>query len=347
MRLSESDIKSFLSECTFGMELEIANADRTTVLPEGNTWCQIEGSIINKNRVGNDPKAEYNLIGGEIQVKPQADEASLTEYVIGLLNLTKCEEIRDPNTFHVHIRVPGILLDENVEILRHCLNYSTRWGPILLPLVSDLPSMNLIRNQHYYSAPQRDMFIRAYTDKYRSRHSVMYPSALERINNPELKTIDDLIKATAPQNKKGDPIWISTPRNGVNFRKLRSGDIGTIEFRSFSGSSDPEVIRNIADFPRLYLQAALRDEDPRPYFEGKKYPGYYGWTIEPNEHSLRWLKTDHDKIKRSVIIDNLTEMLLSREVTLGGLGYPEDFWSKKLGDQAYTELLSYSKSQGE
>jgi len=346
MRLSESDIKSFLEGSTFGVELEIANADRTTVLPDGNTWCRKEGSIINKNRVGNDPFGEYNYRGGEIQVKPQKDEEDLVNYILHILELTKCETIRDPNTFHIHIRIPALLKDENIEILRHCLNYSNKWNPVLLPMVSDLPSKSLIHNQKYHSKEQRSMFLRAYRDKYRSRHSVLPESSLARVNNPEIKTVDDIINEMPPK-QNGRPSWIILPRQGVNYRKLLSHDIGTVEFRCFSGSSEREIIKNLAEFPRLYFQAALRDEDPRPHFEGKKFPGYYGWTMEPNAHSIRWLKTDHDKVKREVIIQNVREMLLTKEITLGTLGEPEPFWRKNLGDQTYDDLLKYSRDVGE
>jgi len=345
MRLSESDIRALLGGSSFGIELEIANSDRTVELPEGNTWCRKDGSVINKNRVGNDPFGEYNLRGGEIQVKPQPDEDSLLDYVLMILNLTHCEEIMDPNTFHVHIRIPELLRDENVEILRHCINWSNRWNPLLLPMVSDLPSMAYIKRQQYHSPDQRKMFMRGYRDKHRSRHSVLPAGSMARVNDPEVKTVDDLINAMPPRRKNGQLSWNILPRTGVNYRKMLSTDIGTVEFRCFSGSSDPALIRNIVDFPRAYFQSALRDEDPRPRFEGLSYPGYYGWTAEPEEHSLRWLKTDHDKLKRKEIISNLEEMLLSREVLLGGLGYPEDFWRRRLGDVVYNDLERFSREE--
>ena len=346
MRLSESDIKDLLDGSTFGIELEIANCNATVELPVGNTFCTKEGSVINKNRVGNDPLREYNHIGCEIQVKPHDTEEELLKYVLYLLHLTQCEEIRDPNTFHSHIKIPKLLLDENVGILRHIINYSNKWNSKLMPLISHLPPMDLIMNQKYHSPEQAAMFKRAYKDKYRSRHSILPESSIARINNPEIKTRAALINAMAPAKKNGSPSWFVLPRNAVNFRKMRDGDIGTIEVRCFSGSSDPEVIRNIIEFPRLYVTAALLDIDPIPVFKDKKWPGYYGWTMETNEESMRWIKTDHDKVDRKLIIPAIKEMLINREITLGSLGYPETFWNRQLGDKLYYELLNYSKEVG-
>ena len=342
MRLSESDIRDILSGSTFGAELEIANCDRSTVLPPGNTWCPKEGSVINRNRVGNDPKAEYNLRGGEIQVKPQDSEQALLRGILDILELTKCEPILDhENSFQIHIRIPNMLLDDNVEVLRHCLNYSNKWNPSLFPIISDLPSKKFIQGQHYHSAEQRAMYVRSYRDKYRSRQSILAKSSLERVNSPDIKTIEDLIQSMPPR-QDGKPAWFILPRTAVNYRKMRKGDLGTIEFRTFGGSSDVDIIRNIVEFPKKYFEAALLDLDPRSVFEGLTFYRYPPWRVESNEETLRWLKTDFHKVERKVLIQNIKKMLEEKEITLGSLGYPE-FWESQFHSKIYAELMKYSK----
>ena len=323
------------SAVTYGAEIEAAGMRRDTILdPETEgEWCTVEGSIHDRIlSIGNDPKGEYNLLGGEIKVRYGHSAREIEERIKKLLIKTQCPEINMPSTMHQHIRIPELSLDENLDILKHIVMYNQRWLPEIIDHISPLPDMDFIKSQKYESEEQRKMFIRAYKDKHSTRHSIYTDRQIDRMMKQT--TFKDFINAIpdAWNSKTNTPMWGITMRTGVNFSKMRFSDGNTLEFRMFSASSDPEIIHNITHFPEAYIKCALEDIPPDFVYD-LKWPDFYNWTSEPNDRTIRWLKTDHDKLERKVIICNIKEMLLSKEISLKDLGNPLDFWKRELGDK--------------
>lgn len=315
------------SKATYGMEIEAAGMRRDTPLDpdtEGE-WCRVEGSIHDRYiSIGNDPLGEYNLLGGEIKVKYAHSKEELFNRVIHLLEKTKCPKINMPSTMHQHIVLPDLYKDENLDILKHIVEYNQRTLPTIIHFISPLPSMEFIQNQKYHSEEQRKMFVRAYKDKHNTRHSIYSDKQIERMMSKT--TFVDFINAIADvvNSKTGKPMWNVHMRRGVNFAKMRASDGGTLEFRMFSATDDKEILKNIIEFPERYLRCALEDKEPSFVYD-LKWPDYYDWTMEDNETTLRWIHTDADKIDRKEILSYLETEIKAGRITLDMLGNPP-YW---------------------
>lgn len=331
-----------LDDCTFGMEIEIGGADRTAILPEGNKWCTKEGSVINDKGISNDPKAEYCLLGGEIQVKPAKSEDELVLRALSLIDIIKAPAVTVPSTMHIHIYVPDFHKPENLQVVKDFMMWNQKWYPEVGPMISKLPPMSHFTKDNYPNPLCLKQVLRAFKDKYRSRHSIFSKGIEDKILESTHDTVTGMINSFAPQNKKGDPMWNIFRRTGVNFKKLRSGDLGTIEFRMFTATEDPELLRNIIEFPKKYIECFLRDGNPVEEFKDTQFPEYCGWLDDNEEYALNHLYTDSDKLKRPEIVEFLKGKLLSKELLLSDLGYPP-FWLGQLG-MKYYELEEYSKS---
>jgi hypothetical protein len=314
---------------TFGIELEMDTCRRDADLGNLGTWCRKEGSIMTgAMHVGNDPKGEYNCIGGEAQVSYTNTEGELFNRVKEIFKLTQVTEYHVPSTYHSHIKLPELLKDKNLDVLKHIVNYTQNWYPRLAPIVSDLPRIEVFKeHSSNYTLPQHTMFVRAYRDKYRSRHSIMSEAQIQKIM-PQT-TLEEFIRKMAPMNgKTGEPCWAIFNRPGVNFAKMRS-EGQTIEFRMFSGTVDDEELKNIIEFPRKFIECALNNEDPIPVFSSLRYPGYYNWLREPVGVSNMWIATDANKNKRKDIISHIRDSILEGVISRESLGNPT-YWHDKL-----------------
>ena len=122
--------------------------------------------------------------------------------------------------------------------------------------------MEFIRNQQYESEDQKKMFIRAYKDKHNTRHSLYSNQQIERMMKQN--TFVDFINAipNATNSKTGAPMWGIDMRRSINYAKMRYTDGNTIEFRMFSATSNLEIIKNIVEFPKKFIECALNDISP-------------------------------------------------------------------------------------
>lgn len=317
-----------LKNSTFGLEIEAAYMDRSTDLVGEGTWCKKEGSIIHRDTgIGNDPRGIYNGFGGEVQVTPTNSEQDLISRTLKILKMTQCPEIDMPSTMHSHIRIPELHEKENLDIVKHLILYSQKWWKPLMEIVSPLPTLDEIKENFSYDKNHLKMMTKEYKDKYRSRHSIYSEKQIARfIEKDTLEDLIDNMTVFNPNTKK--PIWNIYNRTGLNFAKMR---FSTIEFRCFSASSDPAIIKNIVEFPRLFILCALNNQNPVEYFKSKDWPSYYNWTTWGKDQCDMWINTNACKNKRKDIIKYLKEKLLNHEISLKDLNY-SSFWEKELGD---------------
>lgn len=333
-----------LENCTFGMEIEAGGMKRRTILPDGCKWCTKDGSIINPNGVGNDPKGVYNLIGGEIQTRACNSEQELADLVVHILKITDAPVINIPTAMHVHIKIPAFLDPKNIETVKSFMLWNQDVYPKLVKYISKLPDLSMITRDKYSNDIQYKNALRTFKDKSRSRFSVLTEKQVSIVKSSTAKNVDELVNSLAI-NKDGKPLWSIFKRTGVNFKKMRSVDIGTIEFRTFNATSNPEEILNIISFPRQYIQCFLDGmtaDQVIEKFKNVRYPSDYGWIDDDEKLAMTHYYTDHDKMKRTDIINYIEKKLLQGEILLKDLDYPE-FWIKKLGSE-YERVLSYSKN---
>jgi hypothetical protein len=95
-------------------------------------------------------------------------------------------------------------------------------------------------------------------------------------------TVDEFYEAHASPTKTGKRAWHLAPRAGMNFRSLRKH--GTIEFRHFPGTADPEEIESAAAWCLAFVEAMIYNErDVQEVYNSRnwKFP-----TFRAYEHNL-------------------------------------------------------------
>ncbi len=125
---------------TYGSELELADVDTRILLPEGSKWDYKDGSIANSNGLANDPKKEFNLYGGEINVKPTSsieEQIEEIEKVFEVLKNNGGYTINFSCNLHIHIGVPG--LSKDLEYLKKLQSYIRKYDTIIFDHVDPIP----------------------------------------------------------------------------------------------------------------------------------------------------------------------------------------------------------------
>lgn len=334
-------VEELLAGSTFGAEMEVPNWHTSIDIGDMGTLCDKEFEIINYKGIGNDPKREYNLMGAEIQVRYAHSEEELVERIETIWETIGNPEITASPTLHVHIRPPELLKDENVDYLKQIMNYTFKWAPELLTLISPLPPMSMFNHVNYPNPDELAKIKDAYVAKYRHRWGTYTLNQMKKVLSAT--TFEDTINSLAVKNKQGKPSWNIHTRGTFNFAKLRETDGQTLEFRMWSLTKDPEEIRNMVAFPKEFIKCALLDLNPMEYFKDWKFPPVPGKEQMNYYAAPHFVYTDGRKCKRKEIIAYLKEKLLAKEILISDLGYPP-FWKKELGE-AYYSLEEYSKEQ--
>ena len=237
---------------TYGAELEWSDVDRTTPISEQyGVWDKDETTIMNSNGMAIDPTGKRDTFGGEINTKPTDSIDEQVEAFQALHSLLS-PVVLHRNSTHIHIGVPGLV--EDVEALKHLFQY-----------VQD--------NQDFVYF---DMLARE------------VPTAEEFPDPEELKLAKNFnrqrkywSKARVPPNRAANVLQATTPkefydrhfqwneerqrylysigivRAGINVRSMFK--YGTVEFRTFAGTVDPQEFRDCFEFADEFVRAGLND----------------------------------------------------------------------------------------
>lgn len=238
---------------TVGMEHEWADVDRHFALPPHlGTWATTDYTIVNSDSHANCPTGRTWRWGGEINTQPTDSAEGQAEIVRQLLKLLDPSPvINHRSNLHVHV-MPDVDLrqSQNLELLKQVATYLRRSESFVYSVVEPVPKPT------YDEHPGVDDMYWA-TKRYRRRlvsHHYSLPLArwLELLG---ATTTDGVKEAHASPTRAGGRAWHIAPRPGMNLRSLWKH--GTIEYRHFPGTIDPEEIESCAEWCLRVTRAAV------------------------------------------------------------------------------------------
>jgi hypothetical protein len=305
-----------LEWATYGAELELADVDRSIVLPVGNKWCDKDGSICNSNGTANDPKAIFNRFGGEIQVAPANSPEELLETINSLyriLNVTS-KSFNFSTNLHVHIRVPG--LDTDLAALKRIAEYVQTYGKHLFQMIepNDPPVMGRYSTPEAYEGAYKRFKRRGH-----SHHYVVPKTVYKRMM--EAQTPEQFWLAHAVKDKEGKPLWHLVVRSGVNLKQLWE-DTKTIEFRHFTMSPDMDKMLSALRWPRIFLESVFADPWLTPEQIFAKHPELTFQGFWPYDYELDQIfqQTNVYHNPRPVVKENYERLIAEGKLTREELG---------------------------
>lgn len=261
---------------TVGLELEWADVDRwATINPMLGKWNTEDYSIVNSDGHANCPTGVNWRWGGEINTIPTRTAHAQGDIVLELkkqLNPTinyKCN-------LHVHVK-PDVNLLEDLDRLKMVARWMREAETFVYSIVEFVPKPTRLEypdGDEYHGAMKR----------YRRRlvsHQYRLPE--NRWNEMmSAKTIQEFYDAHAAPTATGGRAWHLAPRPGMNLRSLWKH--GTIEYRHFPGTDDPDEIESCAEWCIRFTEAAL-EQKPLPHVIYKertwKFP-----VFQPYNHTL-------------------------------------------------------------
>lgn len=318
------------------MEYDSGLIDRRKELPEGSVYCSKEIAAVTLAGIGADPRCEYNLFGGEIQVKPCPSEWELINEIDKIINaVVVTQEVSWGTSIHVHVRIPALL--ERPDLIKHIVRYSTKWWPEIVPLIYHDDNFDLSQ----LPKQSRPYYHWAYGSMLLGKLAVYDEDALARMEACD-GSVADIACALHNREYGDDPeLWknewqdidlrpskTTVMRPAVNMSHLAMPDIETIEFRGFMASTDLGVITNMVCFPLQFLRMALmNDPDPLRIARGVQFQDNFGFVI-PNDTAARVLRAASTTLYfngRPGVIQKIHAQLLSGQITIADLNYPQ-YW---------------------
>lgn len=238
------------TDWTYGSELELADLDTRKILPEGNKWDFKDGSIANSNGLANDPKKEFNIFGGEINVKPCSSiEDSVNEIIKIYKSLNYEFTINYTSNFHIHVRVPG--LSSSLEDLKKLQQYISKYSDWVWKNIDPIP----VPNQKDYDSEEAFKGAkRRYKRRKGSHNRTINNNCYTRMMNAS--SIKEFYEAHAPLDKDGKLCWGVAPRASINLQQLFN-ETDTVEFRHFTCSTDKKEIESCFIWCKEFLNCAL------------------------------------------------------------------------------------------
>ena len=237
---------------TVGMELEWADVDRHAEIPsELGSWNDKDFTIVNSDGHANSKDGSTWRWGGEINTVPTETAAEQAHIVHALVELLH-PVINYRCNFHIHVK-PSVDLTQDLDQLKKVAVYFREAEPfvyehiepILKPNQEDFPT-----KEEYKGAMKR----------YR-RCLVSHHYRLPEARWEELlaaTTPREVYEAHAPMKFDGGRMWMIAPRPGMNLRSLWKH--GTIEYRHFPGTLNPQEIEDSAEWVMQFTQAAINGQ---------------------------------------------------------------------------------------
>jgi len=306
---------------TFGMEFDCGDFDRHKELPEGSgVWCTDEVATRSQYGASADPKLQFNMFGGEVQVTPADSETELLDRIDNILiAVMPLDRILWASTIHIHVRLPKLL--ERPDLIRDLIKWcSTHWHLFADKLYNMEPTEV---NDYYIWNVGCNKMVKA---------MVYDEAALLRMDACTSDDLTEIAKALHNWPKWWKNEWTDfnstkqVRRPAVNFSHLR--DLGTIEFRCFQATLNREILANIIAFPLRFLEMALTDDpDPTRILSGRVFQDLFTFVHSGDtEQTL-------DLTRRTNLYFNVRRQmgqaihahLISSKITLAELNYPQ-YW---------------------
>ena len=226
----------------FGIELEYGDIDKSIELPNGNVYDDMDYDVVSSNGWAVDPKSKFHKIGGEINTIPVD---TLEDFKSNIEDINNALQTQTTNyRCHTHIHVSDDRLLE-VEGLKKFIKYLYE---------NQVDFRDTIYNLELEPGLSRSFksFVKA--------NSVIMP---ERVYHAimEGETMEEMKRGFG--RKKDGGYWsFLIRRYGINAYSIFKENRGTIEFRTFKGSTDPQVLTNCAQVCRDFVEHALTDQVP-------------------------------------------------------------------------------------
>ena len=251
---------------TYGAEIEWSDVERTTPIPEQyGVWDKDETTIMNSNGEAIDATGKRNTLGGEINTRPTD---SIEEQVEAF---TELKSLLNPvvlyrNSTHVHIGVPGLV--EDVDALKHLFQYVQDNQDFVYyemlareaPTAEEFPDPEDLKLAKNFNRQR----------KYWSKARVPPNRAANILQTTTPKEFYD--KHFQYSEEHGRYLYsIGIVRAGINVRALFK--YGTVEFRTFAGTTDSEEFRSCLEFADEFVRAGLNDHTrtARDIYESREW----------------------------------------------------------------------------
>jgi len=235
---------------TYGLELEWSDIDKRTSLPEDlAVWNWDDYTIVNTDGHANDPTGGTYVYGSEINTLPTETIDEQVEVVRVLA------ELLNPATtyraaLHVHIAYEPLIKD--IDLLQKFFAYALANEQDFFK-IAWRPSPSLGTKEEVKIATKwHTMNNRIFVGK-------VPPNRIKEIQ--KATTPQEFYEAHAPLSEKtGKRVWHLSARAGINMKSLFKH--GTVEFRCFAGTHDPDEVREAMKWCEQFFIHALTDQLP-------------------------------------------------------------------------------------
>jgi len=286
------------SSWSYGAELELSDWAINSQLPPGCKHDQKDSTIVNSNGVANDPSGRLWGFGGEINTRPTKTIHEQVQIFKDIFTALPDATVNYKSNLHIHVMVPGLAGD--LQMLKKIQTYCTYHLRQQLNIIDPLP----LGRSLVFAERKRRKRSRV------SRHTT--PSLAQLTRYEEAKTLKEFYEAEPPINKTtGKPMWHAAPRAAVNLRQLM--DVGTVEFRCFAGTDDPDAFYAALTWCHDFLYSLL---DPEPFAHHSHISHMSNKLVFPKQLPFDarlqegWELTNHGgKNKKSEIETNIEKVL--------------------------------------
>jgi hypothetical protein len=223
---------------TFGMELEFSDVSRSIVLLPGLSWNTNEKDIVNSDGRAIDPTGKIHDIGGEINSIPTNSIKRQRELFELALKLLPGVTVTHRSHTHFHVSYPGLSID--LVALKKILTYFQKNSEYILNKTFN-PTKHPLMDASAWGYAKVD---RQCLPEWKYKFCI------------EAKTLEDFFDSFY-KVKDGRVLPQTGRRYSVNLSSAKKH--GTIEFRHFYATLDPEVIESTFEYCRDFMTAALND----------------------------------------------------------------------------------------
>ena len=290
------------STFSYGCELEFADVDRSTVLPEGCAFDGKDHTVVNSNGIATDPKAQTCAFGGEINVRPTD---TIEQQLVVIDDIIKCFgdqiTVNYRCNLHVHVRVPG--LRDDLVACKQLAAYIRGHEQEVYHMIEPIPKPT---SDEYTDTESMAGALKRYKRRHRSHQYRVSDNVYRAMMSA--KTTQEFFNAHAPwSEKKQQHCFHLKPRAGINLRPLWETHHNTIEFRHFPGTLSLLEYKSCLTWCQLFLDAALNSPFTTPQQILDANPWMQFPKFQPYRHDLEttYLLTSYDHCTRSEIIENL------------------------------------------
>ena len=239
---------------TYGLELEWSDVDKRIELPAGAEWNWDDYTIVNTDGHANDPTGASYIYGAEINTIPTSTIDEQIEVV------KKLAKLLNPATtyraaLHIHIAHESLIKD--INLLQKFFAYA-------LANENDFFRIAWRKTPYIGSPEQTKIANKWHTTNDRIFVGKVPPNRVKEIQ--QAKTPREFYEAHAPFSEKtGKRVWHLSARAGINMKSLFKH--GTVEFRCFAGSHDPDEIKQAMEWCEQFFIHALTDQLPVRQFK--------------------------------------------------------------------------------